>query len=101
MRHNYSISKSKRAKAMAKTSGLCWYCGAPATGLDHVVPRTRKHIQRVAPKHGIDNLLPACTPCNQRKGNRLMEEFRKSRAGTRFWGDRLLPATTCFSARAR
>jgi hypothetical protein len=43
----------------------CHYCGGPGETWDHIYPRS---------KGGIGewwNLVPCCTPCNQRKANRL------------------------------
>jgi 5-methylcytosine-specific restriction endonuclease McrA len=48
----------------------CGYCGAQATTIDHVVPRSR----------GGDwswlNTVAACQRCNERKGNRTPAEAR-------------------------
>ena len=47
----------------------CVYCGAPATEVDHVRPRSRG---------GTDddsNLTGACRPCNMSKGDRLITEW--------------------------
>ena len=49
----------------------CGYCGAPATSLDHIVPRfksgstTRK------------NLIPACCKCNTSKASSELEVWFK------------------------
>lgn len=43
--------------------GPCFSCGAtPAKGIDHIVPKSR------GGRNVIDNLQPACLPCNLRKG---------------------------------
>lgn len=41
--------------------GLCAYCQAPATTLDHVVPISRGGA------HSKSNLVPACKSCNSSK----------------------------------
>lgn len=50
---------------------LCGYCGSIADTLDHVRPRA---------KGGLtvrENLIPACSDCNLRKGHQdAMEWFR-------------------------
>lgn len=46
-------------------SGTCFDCGkTPAEGVDHVLPRIR------GGRNMIENLQPACTTCNLRKGPR-------------------------------
>ena len=42
----------------------CHYCGAPAEGADHVVPKKHNGSDDVA------NLVPACARCNSSKGGR-------------------------------
>jgi 5-methylcytosine-specific restriction endonuclease McrA len=51
------------AARWAYYGGMCWMCGAPAEGWDHVKPLARGGH----PTHGA-NLRPACTPCNSSKG---------------------------------
>jgi len=51
------------------SDGACAYCGAEATGLDHIVP-VSKGGENVA-----ENLVPACTWCNSSKGVRTAREF--------------------------
>lgn len=49
----------------------CAYCRQPALlTKDHRVPLSR------GGRHIIENILPACRPCNSRKFNRTEEEFR-------------------------
>jgi HNH endonuclease len=47
----------------------CWYCGDPATGLDHVVPKTK------GGPNARPNRIPACFRCDGFKGNRTPLEF--------------------------
>jgi 5-methylcytosine-specific restriction protein A len=42
----------------------CAVCGAPATDVDHVVPR------RLGGRDALDNLQPLCHACHSRKTNR-------------------------------
>jgi len=61
-----------RRTILARDQYTCQYCGAQlAKGqltLDHVVPRSRGGTQ------SWDNVVAACIPCNQRKGDRRPEE---------------------------
>lgn len=55
-------------------NGHCAYCmSAEATTFDHVVPLARGGL------HQIDNLLPACRPCNMTKNARTPEEWMTAR----------------------
>lgn len=58
----------------ARHDHRCAYCGrqVPLTQ-DHVVPLAR------GGRHAIGNLLPACTPCNSSKRDRLLVEWRARR----------------------
>ena len=47
-------------------SGPCAYCGAPATHVDHV------RSLRQGGDEAEYNLVPACQPCNQSKGRKLL-----------------------------
>lgn len=60
-----------REYLLAKFGRSCVYCGATNVPLniDHVRPRSRGGSDRVA------NLVLACIPCNQAKGNTPAEEF--------------------------
>lgn len=62
-----------REYLLAKFKRTCLYCGAKDTplNLDHVHPKSRGGSNRVT------NLVLACIPCNQKKGNRPVEEFVK------------------------
>lgn len=42
----------------------CWWCPAPATTIDHVVPLAR------GGDNDRSNLVPACARCNERRGAR-------------------------------
>lgn len=49
---------------LASYHGLCVYCGAKATTRDHVTPLTAGGTDY------IDNIAPACKPCNSSKGTK-------------------------------
>ena len=48
----------------------CAYCGAKATTVDHILPRSR------GGEWSWVNCVAACSPCNGRKGNRTPQEAR-------------------------
>lgn len=55
----------------SKTNSRCSYCGAKATEIDHIVPKS---------KGGTDstyNLTPACRSCNEKKSNLSLKDFGK------------------------
>jgi len=55
--------------------GLCAYCGtAGKMTRDHRIPLIRLDLN---PTDYIDNILPACGPCNSRKNFRTEAEFRE------------------------
>jgi len=45
----------------------CGYCEAPATSLDHIVPRFKSGTSN------RNNLIPACQRCNSDKGSTSVE----------------------------
>jgi len=61
------MSVSRRA-VFVRDGGRCQYCNAAAESIDHVVPRSRGG-GRV-----WDNVVAACSSCNSRKRDRLLEE---------------------------
>ena len=65
--HGYEV----RQYLYEKFGHRCVYCGneSDAIELDHVVPRSKGGSDRVS------NLVPSCHKCNQRKGNRSIEDF--------------------------
>ncbi|NLE78367.1 MAG: HNH endonuclease, partial [Rhodococcus sp.] len=58
-----------RAALMHRDSHRCGYCGARATTIDHVVPRSRGGA------HTWENCVASCAPCNHRKADRLLSEM--------------------------
>lgn len=47
----------------------CGYCDAPATSLDHIIPRFKSGSSN------RNNLIPCCRRCNQSKASSKMEEW--------------------------
>ena len=58
-----------RKAVFARDGGRCVYCSAPATSLDHVVPRSR------GGPHSWDNVVSACARCNHVKADRGVAEL--------------------------
>jgi 5-methylcytosine-specific restriction endonuclease McrA len=58
-----------RKAVFARDGGRCVYCGAAATSLDHVVPRSR------GGPHAWDNVVSACGRCNHVKADRGISEL--------------------------
>ncbi len=58
-----------RKAVFARDGGRCVYCGATATSLDHVVPRSRGGA------HAWDNVVSACGRCNHVKADRAVSEM--------------------------
>jgi 5-methylcytosine-specific restriction endonuclease McrA len=59
-----------RSGVIARDGGVCGYCGAPATTVDHILPSSR------GGKNTWLNTVAACGGCNQRKGDRTPVEAR-------------------------
>lgn len=57
------------AARVAMFGGLCRYCGAPGTEVDHRTPLVR------GGSHWPANLVPTCKSCNSRKSSRTEFEF--------------------------
>jgi 5-methylcytosine-specific restriction endonuclease McrA len=53
-----------RRAVFARDGGRCVYCGAAATSLDHVVPRSR------GGEHNWENVVASCGRCNHVKADR-------------------------------
>jgi len=60
---------------VARHDGRCAYCGVEGK----LEPDHRLPIKRGG-SNSIENILPACGPCNRRKGALTEEEFRELRA---------------------
>ena len=67
------IAKEWRSLVLRYES-RCAYCGTVAPlEADHRTPLSR------GGSNSVDNILPACGPCNRKKRNRTEEEFKASR----------------------
>ena len=82
------LSKSDREKVRGMFDGRCAYCGGQLGErwhADHVEPVIRMGwLGRppVAPEnHRIENIMPACAPCNISKGSMQLETWRGWLAG--------------------
>lgn len=58
-----------RRAVFARDGGRCQYCSAPATSLDHVVPRSR------GGQHTWENVVSACARCNHVKADRAISDL--------------------------
>jgi 5-methylcytosine-specific restriction endonuclease McrA len=88
-----ALSSKQRQQVWAKSEGHCWYCGSrlPKRGwhADHVEPVLRESdyqqgkgfVQtgdmQAAHRDTIENMVPACAPCNLFKATFTVEEFRR------------------------
>ena len=58
-----------RKGVLARDNHRCVYCGAAATSLDHVVPRSR------GGPHVWENVVAACGRCNHAKADRSVADL--------------------------
>jgi 5-methylcytosine-specific restriction endonuclease McrA len=58
-----------RRAVFARDGGRCVYCLAPATSIDHVVPRSR------GGSHVWENVVSCCRRCNHAKADRAIAEL--------------------------
>lgn len=58
-----------RKGVLARDHHRCVYCGAPATSLDHVIPRSR------GGPHVWENVVAACGRCNHVKADRAVADL--------------------------
>jgi 5-methylcytosine-specific restriction endonuclease McrA len=58
-----------RKGVLARDHHRCVYCGAPATSLDHVIPRSRGGA------HVWENVVAACGRCNHLKADRAVADL--------------------------
>ena len=92
----------KTIMVWSKTYGHCWYCGVymtpPAEGkhvsadykrkmfsMEHIKPVSK--IQDKEYKNSVHNLLPACSRCNNLRGNLSIEYLRMRLGFKRKWPD--------------
>lgn len=55
-----------RNALLARDKATCQYCYKPGDTIDHVLPRAR------GGKHAWENVVIACYPCNNKKGDKLL-----------------------------
>ena len=58
-----------RRAVFARDGGRCVYCAAPATSIDHVIPRSR------GGEHIWENVVSCCRRCNHAKADRVIAEL--------------------------
>jgi 5-methylcytosine-specific restriction endonuclease McrA len=58
-----------RRAVFARDGGRCVYCGAGASSLDHVVPRSRGGA------HTWENVVASCARCNHTKADRPLVDL--------------------------
>jgi 5-methylcytosine-specific restriction endonuclease McrA len=58
-----------RRAVFARDGGRCVYCHAPATSIDHVLPRSR------GGRHEWENVVSCCRRCNHAKADRVISEL--------------------------
>lgn len=91
MTDQWTGSKKQRAALRAKFGGRCAYCGGLLDKMqaDHLAPVTRITMDpwsRPLPaaerrllnpeRNVVDNMMPACPPCNNSKGGYSLEGWR-------------------------
>lgn len=74
-----SIPDAAREEVMKLNDGRCVYCGAEATCIDHIHPRSMWANEKDADI--TDNLAPACWRCNSSKGGKALADW--VRCGTK------------------
>ena len=69
------VTAKELRELMALYGEICAYCRtAKADTIDHVTPLSR------GGKHEIENILPACKPCNYSKHTMTLEEWQAKKA---------------------
>jgi 5-methylcytosine-specific restriction endonuclease McrA len=66
--YRHSIPLSRRA-LFARDGGKCVYCGAAASSIDHVIPKSRGGA------HCWENVVSACHRCNHIKADKTLKEI--------------------------
>ncbi len=65
------VRKHRRLNAGLPAEGelFCAYCGWPAVGLDHIIPKSEGGTEEA------ENIVPCCFRCNQHKGQQAVSKF--------------------------
>jgi len=66
--YRHAVPLSRRA-IFARDNHRCVYCAAPATSIDHVIPRSR------GGGHTWENVVSACHRCNHVKADKILKEL--------------------------
>lgn len=75
LRANGAHTNEQWLEKVKVTGGQCVYCGEKRRlSRDHDIPLAR------GGSNSIDNIVPACGPCNSAKGTLTGDEFRQRRA---------------------
>jgi hypothetical protein len=67
--------KRVRLEVLARDNYCCYYCGGPATSVDHIQPVAKSDGENV---YDPSYLVSACKPCNSSKGSRSQSFFLAS-----------------------
>ena len=63
--------KELRSFIFSRSNGKCFYCGAKADEIDHVIPRSNGGT------NSTYNLVATCRSCNEKKSNLTLKAFGK------------------------
>ena len=82
--------KAFRLKVLARDQWSCFYCSAPATTVDHIIPISK------APDLVInyENAVACCQSCNSKKGSRNQGVFLGRQSTPPVFSDCLSPKTS-------
>lgn len=58
-----------RKNLVARDHGKCGYCGKSGSTIDHIIPRSK------GGQHVWENVVLACSPCNQKKGDQILSSL--------------------------
>jgi len=70
---------SLRKRVFAAKGRVCWWCGRPATTVDHVLALVLGGTSDLA------NLVPSCARCNYSRGAALGNRLRGGRRHAQTW----------------
>lgn len=65
----HRMPRALRAEVFDLHGQCCVYCGDPATTVDHVIPQAKGGTD------DLENLRPACLPCNTSKGAKDLDQW--------------------------
>lgn len=71
-------SASKRSRIYMRDKYRCGYCGIRGNEreltLDHIVPRSKRHLYSQEFLQSAENLVTCCFKCNQKKRDSMLED---------------------------